>query len=212
MSLFVTGTDTGVGKTYITSRLVRTARRAGLDCVGFKPICCGDRDDAIALHAETPHLPLNDLNPLWFRTPAAPYTAALIENRPIDFALIHETAARLRQSHPHLIIEGAGGWLVPITSTYTFADLATEFALPILLVAANRLGALNHTLLTVQTIEAKGLTIAGIILNSPTPTEPDIAITTNRGILETLLHRPVWELPHGADLEAHVPWQELLTA
>ena len=201
MNLFLTGTDTDVGKTHVAALLVRALREAGRDAVGMKPICCGGREDAEALHAACGGaIPLNDVNPVWLRPPAAPYTAAIIENRTIDLALIRETFARLRGAHESLIVEGVGGWLVPITRDFFLSDLAAEFALPVAVVVANRLGALNHTLLTVQAIRASGLECAGIILNHTTPADatPDIATTTNRAILEDLLDVPVlWEIGHG---------------
>ena len=201
MNLFLTGTDTNVGKTYAASLLIRALRAAGHDCVGMKPICCGGREDAEALHAASDRaIALNDVNPVWLRPPAAPYTAAMIENRPTDLALIRETFARLRGAHESLIVEGVGGWLVPITRDYFVSDLAAEFALPVAVVVANRLGALNHTLLTVQAIRARGLKCAGLILNHTLPpTEaPDIATTTNRAMLEDLLDVPIlFEITHG---------------
>ena len=198
-NLFLTGTDTDVGKTYVASLLVRALRRTGLDAVGFKPICCGDRADAEALWEASARSPaLNDVNPVWLRTPAAPYTAAMIENRPIDLALIRESFAKLRSVHPAVIVEGVGGWRVPITKDYFVADLAAEFGLPVAVVVANRLGALNHTLLTVESIRARGLTCAGLILNHPSPDAEAIATTTNRAVLEDLLEVPVlFEIAHG---------------
>ena len=206
MNLFLTGTDTNVGKTYTAALLIRALRSAGHDCVGMKPICCGERADAEELHAACAGaITLNDVNPVWLRPPAAPYTAAMIENRQIDLALIRETFARLRGAHGSLIVEGVGGWLVPITRDYFVSDLAAEFALPVAVVVANRLGALNHTLLTVQAIRARGLKCAGLILNHTQPAEetPDIATTTNRAMLEDLLDVPIlFEIAHGQRLIA----------
>jgi len=191
VNLFLTGTDTNVGKSYVAALLVRAWRAAGRDCVGLKPICCGDREDATLLHAAAEGaIALNDVNPVWLRTPAAPYTASLVENRAIDLALIRESFARARQAHECLIVEGAGGWLVPIARDYFVADLAMEFGLPVAIVVANRLGALNHALLTVAAVRARGLECAGLILNHPSP-EEDIATTTNRGILEEFAGVPM---------------------
>lgn len=191
MNLFITGTDTGVGKTFITSLLVRGLRKAGMDTVAMKPICCGDRDDAeILREASGNTIELNDVNPVWLRTPAAPYTAALIENRAIDLDLIRETFARLRKSHRSLIVEGVGGWLVPIRKDYFVADLAADFGLPVAVVVLNKLGALNHAMLTVRSIQSRGLKCAGIIWNNA-PAGDDIAATTNKSMLEDLLELPV---------------------
>ncbi len=199
MNLFLTGTDTNVGKTFVASLLVRALRKSGLDCVGMKPICCGDRGDGEALHAACDSaISLNEVNPVWLRTPAAPYTAAMIENRAIDLALIRETFARLRSEHPSLIVEGVGGWRVPIARDFFISDLAKEFALPVAIVVANKLGALNHALLTVESVRASGCECAGIILNHTTSTERDVAGITNRGMLEDILNVPILhEIAHG---------------
>ncbi|MEP6670804.1 MAG: dethiobiotin synthase [Chthoniobacter sp.] len=191
MNLFLTGTDTNVGKSYVAALLVRALRAAGRGCVGLKPICCGEREDATLLHAAADGaITLNDVNPVWLRAPAAPYTASLIENRAVDLALIRESFARARSAHESLIVEGAGGWLVPITRDYFVADLAAEFGLPVAIVVANRLGALNHALLTVAAVRARGLECAGLIINHPSA-EEDIATTTNRGVLEEMAGVPI---------------------
>ncbi len=198
MHAFITGTDTGVGKTYITARLIREDRAKGLDTVGFKPICCGARDDAELLRAASEDtLSLNEVNPVWLRTPAAPYVAALIENRLVDLALVRETFTRLCARHTSVLVEGAGGWLVPIADGYTFADLAVEMKLPVIVVVKNRLGAINHAALTVHHIRASGLECAGLILNhlplsAADDSDPQqIALATNRSILEELLRIPI---------------------
>ena len=195
---FITGTDTGVGKTYVTARLLRENRARGLDSVGFKPLCCGGREDAEILRAAAGNaLDLNEVNPVWLRTPAAPYVASLIENRLVDLSLVRETFAALRARFGSILVEGAGGWLVPIAADYTFADLAAEFALPVVVVVRNRLGALNHTALTLASIRAYGLKCAGLILNhGPTASDEGsdpqkIAQATNRAVLEELLRVPV---------------------
>ncbi len=202
MNLFLTGTDTNVGKTYVATRLIRALRREGIDAVGFKPLCCGGREDAEQLHAASDGaVSLNDVNPVWLRPPAAPYTAAMIEGRTIDLALIRDTFARLRAAHPSIIVEGVGGWLVPIERDFAVRDLAREFALPVAVVFANRLGALNHTLLTVESIRAAGLTCAGLIQNHPAAAEPTeaAALATNRAILEDLTGLPIlFDLAHGS--------------
>ncbi len=187
MNLFITGTDTGVGKTYATVLLVKALRKAGYDTAAMKPICSGERCDAEQLfEACAGTVPLNDINPIWYRTPAAPYTAAMVENRPVDLALLRDGFAKLRQRHRSLIVEGVGGWMVPLAADFFVADLAAEFALPIAVVVHNRLGALNHALLTVRDIQARGLPFAGIIFNETQRTD-DVAGATNQAMLEELL-------------------------
>lgn len=194
--IFITGTDTGVGKTRVAAMIVRALRVAGVDAVGFKPICCGGREDAELLaEASGGAVALNDVNPVWLRPPVAPYTAAMIEGRMVDVALVREKFAQLRAAHAAVIVEGAGGWLVPVARDFSMADLAAEFALPVLVVAANRLGVINHTLLTVAAIRASGLRCAGVILNQvQPPADDDAAVVTNAGVLGELLGA----LPEGA--------------
>jgi dethiobiotin synthetase len=191
VNYFLTGTDTGVGKTYVAALLVRSLRKAGFDTVGLKPICCGDRADAEALQAAAGgELSLDDVNPVWFRFPASPYTASIVENRQPDLEQIRERFTRIRSGRRSLIVEGVGGWLVPIREDYFVADLAAEMELPVVVVAANKLGVLNHTLLTVQAIQARGLTCAGVILNNILSEHEDAA-STHRSVLEHLLEVPV---------------------
>ena len=190
MNWFITGTDTGVGKTFATDLLTRAARTAGLDTVALKPLCCGERDDAEVLQcAAGSVLPLNDVNPVWLRPGLAPYTAAMIEGRQIDLDLILETFQRVRSRHRSVLVEGVGGWRVPIRRDYFVSDLARAFELPVVVVVNNRLGALNHTLLTVESIRAAGLECAGLIFNRHD--EEDPSALTNPGILEDILGLPV---------------------
>ena len=190
VNYFVTGTDTGVGKTYVTTLLIRALRKAGLDTVGMKPICCGDRLDAeLLLEASGNTVTLDHVNPVWFSTPAAPSVAAAREARSVDIALIMNTFATLRRSHRSLLVEGVGGWRVPITAGYFVSDLARELGLPILVVVRNRLGAINHTLLTVERIKADGLECGGIVLNDMDDAHDSAG--TNRGLFEAILDVPV---------------------
>ena len=121
---FITGTDTGVGKTYTTCLLLRALREEGLRTAGFKPICCGDRDDVIDLQAAgDPELSVDTLNPVWLRTPAAPYAACMIENRAINIEHITRAYRQLADAHDTVLVEGAGGWEVPISRDYAMSDL-----------------------------------------------------------------------------------------
>jgi dethiobiotin synthetase len=204
MSVFITGTDTDVGKTWIGAALVKVWRAAGIDAVGFKPVACGSREDAELLQEASERvLDLNEVNPVWFRPAVAPYTASMIDNRAVDLALMREVFALLRRRHAAVVVEGAGGWLVPILRDYSVADLAHEFGLPVVVVAANRLGVLNHTLLTVDAIRGRGLMCAGVILNQPAALPADDAAgVTNPAVLEELLRdrgvRLLGEVTHGS--------------
>jgi len=193
VSVFVTGTDTGVGKTHFTTWLLTHLRERGLRCAGYKPICCGDRRDAeLLLAASSAGLTINDVNPVWLRTPAAPLTAAQAENRQIDLAALRDGLVRLNGRVDFVAVEGVGGWIVPITANYFSNDLAADLQLPVVVVAHNRLGCLNHILLTVRSIQAADLNCAGIVLNN-LGAPSDIASTTNAGILRTCLPLPILE-------------------
>lgn len=169
VSAFITGMDTGVGKTYLTTQLLRLLRARGFRCAGFKPICCGDRNDAEQLlAASSERFAIDELNPLWLRTPAAPLTAAQIEKVTIEPPRLIGAFQRLRERCDVVLVEGVGGWRVPITENYFVSDLAAAIDVPVLVVVQNKLGCLNHTLLTVQSIEMLRMKIAGVVLNPQT--------------------------------------------
>ena len=204
MTFFITGTDTDVGKTHVTCLLLRALRAAGVDAVGMKPLCCGDRSDAEAIVAACDgSVEINDVNPVWMRPPVAPFAASMIENRPVDLALIREKYELLKSRHAVVLMEGVGGWQVPITSDMLMSDLVKEWKMPVVLVAANRLGVINHTLLTMESVKAAGLPVVGWVLNQATqPPEYDAAVVTNRSVLEHLLKAPLLaEIAYGAE-----PW------
>lgn len=191
MSLFVTGTDTGVGKTSFTVWLLERLRERGLRVAGYKPICCGDRADAELLHAaSSPGLTIEEVNPVWLRTPAAPLTAARAEQRAIDRALLRAGFVRLSERFEFVAVEGVGGWMVPIAPDYWSHHLAVELALPVLVVALNRLGCLNHTFLTVEAVAAAGLRCAGVVLNDLSEAS-DVATKTNAEVLRSCLPIPI---------------------
>ena len=212
MSLFLTGTDTGVGKTYTAAALLRLARASGMRCAGFKPICCGDREDAeLLLAASSDGVTIDEVNPLWLRTPAAPLPAAIAENVDIDPERLLERLRELQQRFDFVVVEGVGGWLVPIKRDYFVSDLAVAMQLPVVVVALNRLGCLNHTLLTVRSVVAARLPCAGVAWNDSRAHE-DVASTTNRGVLEALLDVPL--LPALAPGMAELPseWRQIVSA
>ena len=183
INAFITGTDTEIGKTFATALLTRALRAAGSPTIALKPFCCGPRDDVEILAAASDHtLSLDETNPVWLHTPAAPLAAAAAEKRHITLEPLQHWFQSLSTKHPSLLVEGAGGWLVPVTETQTLADLAVLLALPVIVVVPNRLGCLNHTLLTLESIRARGLHCPGIILNHPSPPEGEAA-RTNAAIL-----------------------------
>ena len=190
MHFFITGTDTDVGKTYVTKLIIESLRAAGKNAIGFKPVSCGDRADAHILAAASGNLPLDEVNPLHFQAALAPHVAALLEGTTIQPADLISAFHSLSEKYDTILVEGAGGWEVPITQTYFISDLAKDLNLPVILVAANRLGALNHILLTLAAIKAKGLACAGIILNQ-LEDEMDTPMITNKASIQSLTHIPL---------------------
>ncbi|TAG08639.1 MAG: dethiobiotin synthase [Verrucomicrobia bacterium] len=190
MNFFITGTDTNVGKTYVTRLLLQTLREQGIDAVGYKPVSCGDRDDGMLLAEASGGLLLEQVNPVHLNAPLAPYVAGMLSNQVVDLALLRDGYEQLASTHQQVLVEGAGGWEVPIAENYRVADLAQDLGLPVIIVAANRLGALNHILLTVEAIHRRGLKCAGIYLNQLSD-EMDTAMITNKGVLEVLAGVPL---------------------
>jgi dethiobiotin synthetase len=173
---FVTGTDTAVGKTTVAVALLQAAARRGLATVGSKPVetgcrrfrgeLCGD-DGEWLRDAASIELDRQLACPYRFEAPLAPALAAQEEGRKIDLDRLRQQRARLLELAPDLLlVEGAGGLLVPLGEGATIADLAALYALPLVIVARNRLGAINHTWLTVEAARRRGLEVAGVVLSS----------------------------------------------
>ncbi len=199
MNYFVTGTDTDCGKTFVTALLVRAARAVGRDAVGAKPFCCGPRNDVEILSAAAGGIEaMDELNPIWLKTPAAPRACAILGEEVADFPAAAATMRALASRHDLLLCEGAGGWLVPLGVGCTVADLAVDLGWPVIVVARNKLGAINHALLTVESVQARGLPLAGVVLNSADGCE-DVATRTNKQVLEECLGTSLLaEVPRGA--------------
>jgi dethiobiotin synthetase len=183
---FVTGTDTNVGKTYIASALIRYFVSAGNKTVGMKPIASGCEisqhstwqgqlvnEDALALYAASNVKPALDLmNPYRFPPAIAPHIAAQQASVEIDIDMISSAYQQLAAMADVVVVEGAGGFLVPINAQQTMADLAVKLNLPVVLVVGMRLGCINHALLTVEAIQARGLKLAGWVANQIEPEMP----------------------------------------
>ena len=170
--IFVTGTDTGIGKTVVATLLLRALCAAGVRCVGMKPIAAGfgDRgvnDDVLALAAAANvAAPVNDRNPYAFADAVAPHLAAQACGTTIDIDVIVAAARRLAANTDALIVEGAGGALVPLDSSHDMLDVAVALELPVLLVVGLRLGCLNHALLSALAIRRRGLVLRGWVANT----------------------------------------------
>ncbi|HRU05264.1 MAG TPA: dethiobiotin synthase [Candidatus Brocadiia bacterium] len=173
--LFITATDTGVGKTVVTCALAWALRQRGVDVGVMKPVATGAieqdgrlvSEDALALRESAGVAdPLDLINPLLYRAPLAPIPAAALDGRVVDLDVVRDALHQLRGKHPAMLIEGIGGILVPLVRGYTVADLAAETGLPLLIVARDSLGTVNHTLLTVEAAQRRRIRVLGIVFNN----------------------------------------------
>ena len=199
-NFIVTGTDTEVGKTYVSCLIVKSLREAGINAAGFKPVACGDRQDARLLREAGPKdLTLDELNPVFLRNATCPYVAARLENTKVDEKVILRAYDALSAAHECVVVEGVGGWEVPIGPGRNFSDMAADFKLPVLLVIGNKLGAINHALLTLNAIKERGLECLGIVFNN-VKDEWDTACVTNRSMVEEFSDAPILgEVIHAQD-------------
>lgn len=192
--LFVTGTDTGVGKTRMAAALCAAFVVAGKRVAGMKPVASGcdwtpeglRNADALALGAAmNVRAGYDEINPYAFAPAIAPHIAAAEAHRTIDFEHLDRCYERLSLQSEVTIVEGAGGWLAPLDDRRTFADLAARWQLDIILVVGMRLGCLNHALLTVESIHRRGLKLAGWIANGIDPgfERPEENLRTLRGAI-----------------------------
>jgi dethiobiotin synthetase len=200
--LFVTGTDTGVGKTFVASALATALRARGRRVGVVKPVETGvvcEPEDALALRAAAGDpAPLDDVCPYRLRAPLAPAVAARLEGVRIDVDHLVALIERRSREVDVLLVEGAGGLLVPIAGRITWAELAARLALPLLIVAANRLGTVNHCALTARAAATAGLRVHGFVLSQPTP-QTDESAATNADTIASLTGLPVLAvLSHGA--------------
>lgn len=173
---FITGTDTEVGKTWVSCRLLERAREAGLSCYGLKPIAAGCEDtadglrneDALNLMASSSlSLPYELVNPVALKAAIAPHIAARQEGRRISLSQLAGYVRGALSSHPAdlVLVEGAGGWRVPLNDQEMLSALAVELNLPVIQVVGMKLGCISHALLTAEAIQADGLRYTGTVAN-----------------------------------------------
>lgn len=184
--LFITGTDTEIGKTYSTLCIMESIKAAGKSVAGMKPVAsgaeltrCGLRnDDALALqkHASAPH-EYASINPYVFKPPIAPQFAAQATGIRIDIDKIHAHYLCLKERADVVVVEGIGGWCVPLDNTLLLADLVKKLDLNIVLVVGLRLGCINHALLTVKTIMIDGMHLSGWVANQIDPDYNQVSAT-----------------------------------
>jgi len=196
--LFVTGTDTEVGKTLVAAGLIHAFRRLGVRAAGMKPVAAGcfetsggwKNEDVEALRvASNVDAPLDEINPYCFLAPVAPHVAAAREGRSIELGRIRDRFEALSRRADAVVVEGAGGFLVPLNDREDFADLAQMLGLPVVLTVGMRLGCINHALLTQEAISSRGLVLAGWVANR---IDPEMnAFEENLATLESRLRAPL---------------------
>jgi dethiobiotin synthetase len=201
---FITGTDTGVGKTFVTAGIAAVLKEKGIDVGVMKPVETGcpenngklEPQDAIFLkNAAGVNDSIDLINPYRFKAPLAPSIASRLEDKNIGLNKIKECYDKLASLHRVMLVEGAGGLLTPLNDTETAADLVKLLNLPLIVIAASRLGAINHTLLTVKHAQSIGIEVNGIILNYPA-FSADETLSTNQTEIKRLTNIPIFgELP-----------------
>jgi dethiobiotin synthetase len=206
--LFVTGTDTEVGKTHVAAGLLHLLAQDGARTAGLKPVAAGQNEvdgrwvnEDVATLQAAGSLPLSDaeVGPCQFRTACAPHIAAQREGRPIDRRALLAAAQALGQRCDWLVVEGVGGWRVPLAPGWDSADLAVDLGLPVLLVVGLRLGCISHALLTADAVRARGLPLLGWVANrlDATMLHPEDNLAT--------LHQTL-RAEHGIGCLGVVPW------
>ncbi|MGQ9651034.1 MAG: dethiobiotin synthase [Phycisphaerae bacterium] len=193
---FITGTDTGVGKTVIAGALAMLLREYNRKVAVFKPVATGCRRDLriglvsedaeFLAHCAESDATLETINPMRYGGDVAPMVAAEHTRRPIDWGAIDQSWSRLRASAEWILVEGAGGLLVPIDQQHSMADLAKRFDLPLIIVARPGLGTINHTLLTIEAARTRRLTIAGVVINGYRPDSATLAEEANPEVIARL--------------------------
>ncbi len=180
-AFFITGTDTGVGKTHVACKLIADYVAQGYKVVAMKPVAAGEdfvdgawvNDDVLKLEAASNvKAPRELINPYSFKPAIAPHIAAEKAGVTIEISVIKQAFAALTKLADIVIVEGAGGFLVPLNDTETMADLAIALNIPTILVVGMKLGCINHTLLTIEAIEARNLSLHGWVANKIVPDMP----------------------------------------
>jgi dethiobiotin synthetase len=193
---FVTGTDTDVGKTIISSGLAAVLKEKKVDVGVFKPLLSGiDREDptsdtSLLKQLSQTSLSYEEITPFQFKEPLAPYVAGKLEGKIIGIEEVVDHWEKIREKHEFFIVEGAGGISVPLGEGFLVSDLIKVLQLPIVIVARPNLGTFNHIFLTVQYAKNMGLSIAGIVINGINES-PDLAEKTNPELIEQLCGVPI---------------------
>lgn len=190
--LFITGTDTGVGKTLVAGGIANILSENGFRVGVFKPVASGCRrtreglinsDAEFLAHWSNCDFPLSVINPVGFATPAAPVVCEEHEHRKVDFEQIAVAYRHICQNSDIVIVEGIGGFRVPVSERVSVSDMAKAFGLAVVIVARPGLGTINHTLMTIESVRSAGLEVAGVVISGYKPYEADIAESTAPGVI-----------------------------
>lgn len=185
--IFVSGTDTGVGKTVLTAMLLHHLRQSGVRALAMKPFCSGNRSDAALLTAlQDGELLIDEVNPFYFQEPVAPLIAGRQEGKTIDLKQVMAAIRCVQGRCERLLVEGVGGLLSPLGEGYSVADLISELACHVIVVSRNRLGTISHTRLTVAALDNLGLRRIKVVLMGAR--NPDRSSASNHLMLSELLH------------------------
>jgi dethiobiotin synthetase len=222
-SWFITGTDTDVGKTIVATALLDWLSQQGTAC-GYKPVAAGcecvdgqlKNSDALALQAASRPKPNYSLvNPVALAEPIAPHIAAANKSTVINVGELTQQARDIEKDYQYLVVEGAGGWMVPLNKMQSFADLAVDIGFPVILVVGIRLGCINHALLTASAIKNSGLHLAGWVANCLHPEMP--ALLENINSIKQRLDAPLLgvlpklDKPDTATIQQHINFQTLVS-
>lgn len=212
--LFLTGTDTGVGKTFITAGILRCLRRQGRPVGVCKPVATGAdstpggwlcEDTRLLAEAFGPGAASDGITPWAFPEPVAPPVAARLHETKMDLSQVREAVRRAAPPGGAVLVEGVGGLLCPLTEHETVADLVASLELPLVVVARNTLGMLNHTLLTLAEAQRRGVFVAGVVVNQTAP-ERNLATATNVEELTRRIAVPLLcDVPYQSGAVTEVP-------
>lgn len=185
-SVFITGTDTEIGKTVIASAIVLGIRERGIDCGVMKPVQCAGDDTLVLKKISQTKDSLALVNPYYFKRPLSPNLVAKLEGRVVSIKKIQRSYQALSARHQFLVVEGAGGLLVPLKNNFLIADLIRELNIPAIIVARLGLGTINHSLLTIEAARKRGIEVIGIIFNQNKKGPLAICEKTNPWIISKL--------------------------
>ncbi|MDR2644514.1 MAG: dethiobiotin synthase [Endomicrobium sp.] len=199
--IFVTATDTEVGKTYVSCRILEALKSLGVKCGCFKPVSTGDRNDAKALIKSSGVKESAEVvTPEFFKNPMSPYGASLLENKKFNLKKIEKAFDYFFNKYNFTVVEGVGGIMVPLKKNFFVSDLIKIFNLPVIVVARHNLGTINHTLLTIEKLKSANQKVLGVILNG-NKNKDDISVKSNAKLIKQLTKLSVLELGYNEKID-----------